>query len=193
MLINDVKFGGVSSDCFTINKTELAARLKKAYVDNEYDKLIQRFNSYAKYRFAYAKVPVTVVESKSIFDCGTVISSSLAKILTGCNEAIFFAVSAGIEVDRLISRASLQSSADAFIFDAIGSAMIESFADYVNGLIIDNQKSTKRFSPGYADFPLEFQSTLLKRLNAEATVGVSLSEQLLMIPMKSITAVIGIY
>ena len=193
MLINDVQFGLVNSNCFLINKVELAARTRNANITNEYDDLIERFNSIAKYRFAYVQVPVTVDEDKCIFDCGTVISSSLSKILNGCNEAIFFAVSAGIESDRLIARASIQSSNKSFILDSIGSAMIESFADYINELIVKNQNATKRFSPGYADFPLEFQRTLLKRLNAEATVGISLSNELLMTPMKSITAVIGIY
>ena len=193
MLINDIEFGVVPSDCFTINKTELAARLKKADINNEYDELIAKFNSYAKYRFAYTRVPVSVVKDKCVFDCGSVVSSSLSTILSDCSEAVIFAVSSGIEADKLLSRESIKSNAEGFILDAIGSAMIESFADYVNILIVGDQKATKRFSPGYADFPLEFQRTLLKRLNAERTVGIALSEQLLMTPMKSITAVIGIY
>jgi cobalamin-dependent methionine synthase I len=119
-------------------------------------------------------------------------SASLTKILCGCKEVIFLAVSAGIDSDRLLQRATIKNNYEAFLLDAIGSAMIESFADHINMEIAKEVCVTKRFSPGYSDFPLEFQKTLLDRLNADSTVGISLSDELLMTPMKSITAVIGI-
>ena len=193
MLNNDINFGVISSECFTINLKELSAQINQLHIEDEYNDLIEKFNSYAQYRFSYVRVPLKIIENECIFDCGSVISTSLSKVLNGCHEAIFLAVSVGIEADRFLSRSSIQKNSDAFLLDAIGSTMIESFADYMNNIIIDGLNTTKRFSPGYSDFPLSFQKILLKRLNSERSVGISLSEQLLMTPSKSITAIIGIY
>ena len=49
-----------------------------------------------------------------------------------------------------------------------------------------------RFSPGYGDFPLEVQRDFERILEMPKTIGVTLSDSLLMTPTKSITAVIGL-
>ena len=48
-----------------------------------------------------------------------------------------------------------------------------------------------RFSPGYGDFSLDCQKDIIRALEAEKTVGVTLTDSLLMTPSKSVTAVIG--
>ena len=102
------------------------------------------------------------------------------------------AVTSGIEIDKLISKTAIQNPSEVFYIDAISSAGIESYMDYINEIICQDLDLTKRFSPGYSDFPLEFQTSLLKRLSAQENIGISLSKDFLMIPTKSITAVIGI-
>ena len=49
-----------------------------------------------------------------------------------------------------------------------------------------------RFSPGYGDLSITIQKDFLQALNADKTVGLSLSEGNLMIPEKSVTAFIGV-
>ena len=49
-----------------------------------------------------------------------------------------------------------------------------------------------RFSPGYGDFPLSVQKDLLGGLEAGKRLGITLTEGGLMMPSKSVTAVIGI-
>ena len=49
-----------------------------------------------------------------------------------------------------------------------------------------------RFSPGYGDLPLEIQKDLCRMLNASRRIGLTVSESMLMVPCKSVTAVIGI-
>ena len=49
-----------------------------------------------------------------------------------------------------------------------------------------------RFSPGYGDFPLSCQEGLLNGLQAGKRIGITLTEGSLMMPSKSVTAVIGI-
>ena len=51
---------------------------------------------------------------------------------------------------------------------------------------------TNRYSPGYGDFPIEVQRQLLDYLNAGRAIGLTLTPTNLMVPRKSITAVLGI-
>ena len=83
-----------------------------------------------------------------------------------------------------------------FIFEIIGEIVKFIFERYRDGLgsqmISKELDTTKRFSPGYSDFPLEFQRVLLAYLDAKNTVGIDLTDKILMVPSKSITAVLGI-
>ncbi|HQE70821.1 MAG TPA: hypothetical protein PK071_06860, partial [Atopobiaceae bacterium] len=49
------------------------------------------------------------------------------------------------------------------------------------------------FSPGYGDLPLAVQPVLLSSVDAQRRLGISLTDTLLMVPTKSITAVTGIF
>ena len=51
---------------------------------------------------------------------------------------------------------------------------------------------TDRFGPGYGDLPLSAQKKLCAALDTGRRIGLSLSPSLLMIPGKSVTAVLGI-
>ena len=51
---------------------------------------------------------------------------------------------------------------------------------------------TWRYSPGYGDLPLEAQRELVRALDTHRKIGVSLTESCLMMPSKSVTAILGI-
>lgn len=51
---------------------------------------------------------------------------------------------------------------------------------------------TWRFSPGYGDLPLETQRELVRVLDTHRKIGVSLTGSCLMMPSKSVTAILGI-
>ncbi len=125
-------------------------------------------------------------------DFMTVYSQSLAKALKECTRACVFAATLGVELDRLIDKYSRVAQVKASICHAIGSALIESFCDYVNGKLIENKIATRRFSPGYGDLCLECQRELLDALDAQRKIGIFLTSSLLMAPSKSVTAIIGI-
>ena len=194
MMNKNVIFGSTSVDLVEINKIELSARLGKGVSIDSSDviKCIDKYQECAHYRFAYTKIAYKSENSLCCFDKYSVYSPSLATVLQGSEEVIFLAVSAGIEVDKLINRSAIQSPKLSFYIDAIASAGIESYMDYISSKICEGLNVTKRFSPGYADFPLEFQAYLLNILSAKDSIGINLSNDLLMIPTKSITAVIGI-
>ena len=193
MIYKDVIVGTTPSELVPINKNELLARLGQG-VDLSSDIIIHNIQLYSdnvKYRYAYVKIPFECKNGICCFENEQVCSSALSTVLNDAKEVILLSVTAGIEIDKLISKASIQSPASIFFIDAIASAGIESYMDYISEIICGGLNVAKRFSPGYADFPLEFQEYLLRRLDAKENIGIMLSRDYLMIPMKSITAVIG--
>ena len=194
MIYNDIIFGSTSPKDFEISKIELATRLN-TNVNFEYEfinQYIDEFNKAVNYKYAYVRLPISVSNNVCDFGFATVESNSLSRVLRDCQEVFIMAVTTGIEIDRLITKLYLKQDSSAFFIDSIGSAAVESYADYLNKEICQNLNTTNRFSPGYADFPLEFQRNLLARINANQTVGITLNNELFMTPMKSITAIIGI-
>ena len=84
------------------------------------------------------------------------------------------------------------------ILDAAGSALVEQAADAAEASVVAAASERglfcgTRFSPGYGDLPLETQTTLLAALDAQRSLGITLSPDLLMAPTKSVTAVIGLF
>lgn len=124
-------------------------------------------------------------------------SKGLQKNLEGCNSVILFAATLGAEADAIVRRYSLTSSARAAIAQAVCAEATESYADEINEKIkaqaAENGRFLRpRFSPGYGDFPLSYQTDLFRLLDISKHIGVTLNDSLLMVPTKSITAVIGI-
>lgn len=190
-----VNSGIVETEKITINQIELANRLKTkvGFTSEEIEKCKHDLLKVIEYKYAYVKVPVDLsVENYVNLNFVGFNSKNLYKNLSGCKEAYVFSVTVGIGVDRLLSRLNLLSQSRHFITDALSSAAVESFCDYVNEMLAQNKKTKPRFSPGYGDLPLEIQPDILKVLSADKTLGITLNESLFMTPVKSITAIMGV-
>ena len=121
-------------------------------------------------------------------------SKDLKRHLEGCGEILLFACTAGTETDRRIARAKLQSAAKGLLMHAIGAQQVEGGCDKLCRLLAEqfpDRQLTDRYSPGYGDLPLEMQRDVMKALDCGRTVGITLSDSLLMTPSKSVTAIIG--
>lgn len=97
------------------------------------------------------------------------------------------------EVSRLFKEGKY---AAAVVLDGVGSAAVESLADYVNNLVCRGALGrglgvTPRISPGYGDWPLEEQRLIFGLIPAER-IGVTLTEKYMMRPRKSVSFAIGI-
>lgn len=120
-------------------------------------------------------------------------SHSLALNLKGCKKIALFAATVGAGVDRLIVKYNKLSSARAVILQALGASAVEGWCDEVNAHITREYGQTKpRFSCGYGDLPLSMQRDIFKTLNVTKNLGITLTNGDLMIPSKSVTAIIGI-
>ena len=125
-------------------------------------------------------------------------SRALARNLEGCDEVFLMAATLGMGPDTLIARAQAAGAMHrAVALQAVAAAMIEAWCDQVNAGLRRQAASRgkalrPRFSPGYGDFPLEAQAGIFRLLGAQRNIGVTLTDSLLMLPTKSVTAVIGI-
>lgn len=124
-------------------------------------------------------------------------SGNLLKNLDGCAEIVLMAVTLGPAPDMLVRKAEVRDMLKAYTYQAVGAAMAEAWCDEINDKIVNEAKerglfARPRFSPGYGDFPLEVQKDFERILEMPKTVGITLSDSLLMTPTKSITAVVGL-
>ena len=121
-------------------------------------------------------------------------SRDLRQHLEGCGEILLFACTAGAEMDRRIARAKIGSPAKGLLMHAIGAQQVEGACDRLCRQLAEmypDRQMTDRFSPGYGDLPLEMQRDVMSALDCGRTVGIVLTDSLLMTPSKSVTAIIG--
>ena len=120
-------------------------------------------------------------------------SASLAKNLSGCDNAVIFAATLGNSLDRIIAKYSRISPSKAVMLQAIGAERIEALCDAFCDEIKEISGGVRpRFSPGYGDLPLDFQKNIFIALDCSRKIGLTLNDSLLMSPSKSVTAIIGI-
>ena len=113
--------------------------------------------------------------------------------LAGCQECILMACTLGIAADRLIRKSQLSSMAEGVVMDACCTALIEAVCDDFQAQLQRQYPiSTTRFSPGYGDLPITLQKEFLSLLQAERKIGLCANTANLLIPSKSVTAILGI-
>ena len=127
----------------------------------------------------------------------TLESEGLVRNLSGCCGALLLAATIGPACDMLVRRASVTSAADAAVYQAAGAAAIEAFLDDYNEKLKASYEARglflrPRFSPGYGDLKLDHQKDWFRLLDITKQIGIELTDSLLMVPTKSVTAVIGI-
>jgi hypothetical protein len=122
--------------------------------------------------------------------------AAIVRHLADCEQGALLAATLGAENDRLLQRAFLRDMVRGVILDAAANQYIEEICDGVNAEIAaaaarDGYGVTSRFSPGYGDLPLEVQPGLLALLNAERRIGLTVTASNMLLPQKSVTAIIG--
>ena len=131
----------------------------------------------------------------------TVKSETLARHLEGCRRVALLAATLGPEADTLIRRYSVQDMEKTVIAQAVCAAMIEAYCDETENEIAKKYGMsffgssglgrTARFSPGYGDFDLAHQKDIANLLNCDRRIGLTLTTAYMLIPSKSVTALIG--
>ena len=123
-------------------------------------------------------------------------SRSLSRNLKGCDRIVLFGATLGAETDRLLNRTSLTDMAKAVVMQACAAAFLEEYCDECQMKIGEELEKEgrylrPRFSPGYGDFDIRYQEPLMRMLDCAKTIGLTMTENYMMTPTKSVTAVIG--
>lgn len=159
---------------------------------------IQELSEAVNVRSAMREFPLRIWEDGRIDGvCFKTESKSLLRNLSGCSRVLVMAVTLGLEADRLLVRYGRLSVAKAVVMQAAAAAMTEACCNELCGRWREEYEERglylrPRFSPGYGDFSLSCQQGILDGLEASKRLGIKLTAGGLMVPSKSVTAVIGV-
>ena len=118
-------------------------------------------------------------------------------MLASCSHCLLLAATAGSALDAEIRRRQIRDMAAALIFDSAASCAVEALCDRLTADLEREYESrgqflTDRFSPGYGDLDLAIQPAIIRTLSADKSIGVTVTSGMLLLPVKSVTAIIGI-
>lgn len=119
----------------------------------------------------------------------------IAAHLKNCTHAVLFCATLSQGADRAVRMAQTEDVAAGLLTDAMASAAIEQVCDSAESEILaglPDFHATWRFSPGYGDLPLALQGEFLDALDAPRRIGVCVSDSGILIPRKSVTAILGL-
>ena len=134
-----------------------------------------------------------VTRELTAFDMGKIIMNQLR----GAEGYALFIATCGEAFERFLQQMKAEGDmVRVFIADAMGSVIAEKCADEMEKnlqLSIDKLgwKHTNRFSPGYCGWHVSQQQLLFPLFKGQ-TCGVTLTDSSLMLPIKSVSGIIGV-
>lgn len=145
----------------------------------------------------FKEVSFSFPDSETLLADGTAFKSKkLVSHFKGSQALVLFAATLGVESDLILRKYSVTDSSKYVLAQAVLTEMTERYSDemcrklsqpYLNkGLYL-----MPRFSAGYADMALSEQKKFFELLDINKRIGISLNDDYLMTPSKSITAFIG--
>ena len=146
------------------------------------------------YSVCFCELPLKIEGEECRIGDMTFKSSHLAKNLKNSERVILFGATVGAEIDRLITRYSRLSPSRALMLQAIGAERIEALCDLFCEDVASELSAEllPRFSAGYGDLDISAQKDIFAILDCPRKIGLTLTDSLLMMPSKSVTAFMGI-
>ncbi|MCI8422812.1 MAG: methionine synthase [Lawsonibacter sp.] len=147
-------------------------------------------------RWAYRVFQISQERAGVRLDCGLLLpGDDLKAHLEGCTQAVLFCATLGAGTDALIRRTECLDMSRALALDCCASAAVEGVCDQIEGELSGKFPGCFfpfRYSPGYGDLPVSLQNQLLDLLDAPRRVGLTASSSHILLPRKSVTAVLGV-
>ncbi len=114
-----------------------------------------------------------------------------------CEEVILFAATIGFDADRLIHKYSGFMVLNALVADAVSSAATEAWCNLLCSRFKEREASKgnvtmPRFSIGYGETDLAWQKNICRVLASRSKIGVYVTDSMVLLPSKSVTAVVPI-
>ena len=126
-----------------------------------------------------------------------IVGRSIEKHLSKCERVVCMAVTVGEAIEREVtSKFGGKEYVKAMLLDAAATTAVEQAADQMEQAIrreVEREgfSMRSRYSPGYGDWGLDQQKELF-RLTGASEIGMRLSTALMLMPRKSVTAIIGL-
>ena len=125
------------------------------------------------------------------------LSKDILRLTSRSDECYLLAATLGHETDRRILTAQHKDMLEGLALDACASVRIDDFIDEfikneIRPGLKDGEFLTSRFSPGYGDLSMGATVDIIKILDATKKIGLSVTKSLMMVPIKSVTALIGL-
>ncbi len=145
-------------------------------------------HSYRRYGVAGARGRFLELEEGTILE-----SADVVKLAAGASAVVAMATTVGGGIDELAREYGRRGEIFAMtVADAVGSVAAEELMSALHDSIKAEaaragEEVTRRVSPGYGDFELAAQKVLLP-LSGGVELGISLTENYMMVPRKSVTA-----
>ncbi|WP_432663633.1 vitamin B12 dependent-methionine synthase activation domain-containing protein [Wukongibacter baidiensis] len=167
--------------------------------DGIIDECLEEISEIARTNFVYNIYEIKREEGNIYFKNSKfkIEGKDIYKHLQNSEKCAIMAVTLGNEVDKRIRYYSKVNLTKSVIFDACATAGIEALCDRVESevkkIAINNGYNiTSRYSPGYGDLSIEIQPKILNLLDAQKHIGLTVTDSYILIPRKSVTALIGI-
>ncbi|GAB6087576.1 methionine synthase [Alkaliphilus crotonatoxidans] len=157
----------------------------------EMEQATKAFYVYQTFQIQHQNDGIKLVNTRLILK-----GAAIASHLKGCSQCVMMAATLGVGVDLKIKRYQHTDMTRAVILDACASEAIEVLCDHAESVIKNGAAPgsylTGRFSPGYGDLSVELQPELIKLLEADKKIGLTVTDHHFLVPRKSVTACIGI-
>jgi len=145
----------------------------------------------------YAFKEIKVTDDGAEIDGVFFKSRDIAKYLGGCEKAVLMACTLGVKSDFFIRIAQSRGASHAVAAQAVLTEFIEKYCDQVQENIKTEAEKCgfmikPRYSPGYGDLDIRYQKEFFSVLDISRRIGISLSDDFIMSPSKSVTAIIGL-
>ena len=167
-------------------------------VERDLDSAINECIKLAQPRFVWRVFDIACNGNEITFQntAFTFKSSSLGKLLKKASCSALMAATLGQKLEIKLQTLGKTDVSRAVLLDAVASAMIEDVCNHAEREIAEYANkhdfiALPRFSPGYEDWDLSVQPMLLSVLNAARQIGLSCTSANILLPQKSITALVG--
>ena len=126
-----------------------------------------------------------------------IVGQSIIKHLSDCERAVCMAVTVGSAIEREVTGKFHDGKyVPAMLLDAAATSAVEQAADQMEQAIkreVEREgfKMRSRYSPGYGDWGLDQQRKFFPLTGAKE-IGMRLSTAMMLMPRKSVTAIIGL-
>ncbi|WP_425059440.1 hypothetical protein SCACP_41370 [Sporomusa carbonis] len=125
-------------------------------------------------------------------------ANNVIRHLHGSVEVAVMAVTIGLTLEQEVSNLFLQNQYTlGMLLDAAGTTAVEAACDVICNVIDQHAARSgltagRRFSPGYGGWSIDIQPDILD-LASGGAIGLSVTASKMLVPRKSVTAIVGLY